>query len=381
MFPQKYLVHLLVISCICGSLSSFGISQAAPPAGTSGDEVVLKNGDKLTGGSITATKSSVTFASEYTGVVDIEWKNIKSLHIHNRVIYPGRSCRSNCPSAQTVLDDATVTVLNDGKAIKIEPGYINGLQVANIQSIGGPPSKCPGGSGGVPGPQILTFKIQLGLLSATQHQQTYGGEFDAAENWHPKECGWPRQRTFLQLIPSYDDKKGKKPPANITQNYDGKLQHLLFLQNNKYFAAINTDFYHNNSLGIYFQQTYSLGFGALLRNGHAEVDAGVAGLGEHFYSPGRSVGLVGLRLSERYDIPLDFIKENARLSELGTFFPVFNESAAWQVRGVLELNVPISKRFSLTAGAFEDYVRNAPSTFTKNYVKSTLGLQYSVGGK
>jgi Protein of unknown function, DUF481 len=375
MFTQKYFSHLLVISCLCRSLSALGISQAA------GDEVVLKNGDKLTGGSITATKSSVTFASQFTGVVDIEWINIQSLHVHNRVIYPGRSCRTNCPSAQTAIDDATVTVSNDGRTIKVEPGYANDLQVANIQSIGGPPSTCPGGSGGVPGPQILTFKIQLGLLSATQHQQTYGGEFDAAENWHAKECGWPRQRTLLQLIPSYDDKKGKKPPANITQNYDGKVQHLLFLQNNKYFAAINTDFYHNNSLGIYFQQTYSLGFGALLHNGHAEVDGGVAGLEEHFYSPGRSVGLVGLRLSERYDIPLDFIKENARLSEVGTFFPVFNESAAWQVRGVLELNVPISKRISLTAGAFEDYVRNAPSTFTKNYVKSTLGLQYSVGDK
>jgi hypothetical protein len=236
---------------------------------------------------------------------------------------------------------------------------------------------CPGGPSGVAGP-IITFKIQAGLLSATQHQQTYGGEVDLIKNWQSDDCGWPHQRSLLLLSPSYDDKKGKKPPANITQNYDGQFQHLIFLKNNKYFSSINLDFYHNNSLGIYFQQTYAAGVGALLMNGHLELDASLAGLGEHFYSPGHSAGLVGTRLTERISLPLDFIRKNASISETGIFIPVFNQPDSWQIRGIVGLNFPLSGSFSLTASVSDDYVRNAPSTFTKNYVKSTLSLQYTL---
>jgi hypothetical protein len=237
---------------------------------------------------------------------------------------------------------------------------------------------CPGLSAGT---KTLLFSVSINaaLLSATQHQQTYGGDVELMKNWNlaPAACGWPHQRTLLQLIPSYDDKKGKKPPANITQNYDGRLQHLIFLKNDKYYTSFDGDFYHNNSLGVYFQQTYSTGLGALFLSNHVELDGGLAVLGEHFYPPTKSVSLVGTRLSERVSIPLNFIMGKPTLSETGVFIPVFNQSDAWQVRGVATLFWLLPKGVSLSVKGFDDYLRNAPSAFTKNYVKTTLSIGYT----
>lgn len=237
---------------------------------------------------------------------------------------------------------------------------------------------CPGFSKGTK--QLLfSVDVNAALLSATQHQQTYGGDVELIRNWNlaPVACGWPHQRTLLQLIPSYDDKKGKKPPANITQNYDGRLQHLIFLKSDKYYASFDGDFYHNNSLGVYFQQTYATGLGALFLNNRLELDGGLAVLGEHFYPPSSSAKLVGARLSERVSIPLNFIKGKPTLSETGVFIPVFNQSDAWQVRGVTSLFWVLPKNITLTVKAFDDFLRNAPNGFTKNYVKTTLSIGYT----
>jgi len=239
-------------------------------------------------------------------------------------------------------------------------------------------TSCPGLTDGT---KAFTFNVNVnaGLLSATQHQQSYGGNILLIKNWNlaPIACGWPHQRTLVELLPSYDDKKGKKPPANITQNYDGRVQHLMFLKNDKYYSSMEGDFYHNNSLGVYFQQTYAAGLGALFLNNHLQLEGGIAALGEHFYPPTRSATLVGPRLSERISVPLSFIKGKPTLSETGVFIPVFNESGAWQIRGVTTLGWVLPPGVTITLKGFDDYIRNAPSAFTKNYVKTTLSIGYT----
>jgi hypothetical protein len=65
------------------------------------------------------------------------------------------------------------------------------------------------------------------------------------------------------------------------------------------------------------------------------------------------------------------------LSETGVFIPVFNQSDAWQVRGVATLFWLLPKGVSLSVKGFDDYLRNAPSAFTKNYVKTTLSIGYT----
>ena len=235
---------------------------------------------------------------------------------------------------------------------------------------------CPGGQAeftwGIP-----VLKVQGFILGATQRQQQFSGELMGVRNWNRTQCGFPSQRTLLDIIPSYDAKKSSTAsPLNITRNYSAKFQHLIFLKSNRYYATVNADLYHNNSLGIYLQQGYGAGMGALLFDNSFEVSADIRGVGEHFLK-GRNLSFPGSQLSERYSLPLTFIHPQATLSETLVYLLPFTEEHAWQIRSVVELSLPVTATLKVTAAAFDDYVRNAPAAFRRNYFRTSFGLQFS----
>jgi hypothetical protein len=112
-----------------------------------------------------------------------------------------------------------------------------------------------------------------------------------------------------------------------------------------------------------------------------ELDADVRYVGEQFYKPGRSAELAGSKFSFRYNVPLPFIVKGASLVETATALLVFNKAKSWQLHDDLSLYIPISNSWKLMATAFDDYLRNAPQTFRRNYVNATVGIAYSPSSK
>jgi Protein of unknown function, DUF481 len=231
---------------------------------------------------------------------------------------------------------------------------------------------CPGGTSAIPsGWSLSKASVQANVLKATQSQQTYQGELVFVGNWNPGACGYPHQRTLAEFLAGYDSKQGSKPGSIVNRSGDLRLQHLFFVPDNARFVSINADGYHNTSLGLYAQESIGLGVGTLI--GSLELDADVRFVDERFYGPTESAKLFGTLLSERYSLPIG----NAVVTETLQLLPVFNKSNAWQARGILALAVPLSRTFSLTVSAFDDYLDNAPSSFHKNYFKTTVGVQFS----
>jgi hypothetical protein len=93
------------------------------------------------------------------------------------------------------------------------------------------------------------------------------------------------------------------------------------------------------------------------------------------------MALIGSQLSERHTFPLAFIRPGAIVTETGKYIPAFNMTSAWQLSGVLELSIPITKKFQFLTAVSDYYVENAPPTFRKNYLKTTIGLQYTPNPK
>jgi len=340
------------------------------------DLLVLTDDSTLDRGTVTATAASVTFIS-VAGVINVDWKNIKSIQLHNKLIQLK-------PSGQIPISDATLTIYDDGKTVDIGPG--NRVAVTKIKAIGEPTSGrgCPGGAPGQPGFILEKVTLSAAILSATQHQQTYNGEAAALWNWNtaspgqtttsPKAgCGAPYQRTFLDILPAYDAKKTGKAAPIITRNYGATIQQLFFLSSNANYAYAVGNWYHNNSLGLYLEQNYGAGVGATHNN--LEVDADLRFVGEHFYSPGVSASLVGAGLKGSYDIPLGHKGVKLNLTE--QFVPIFNQSRAWLSNGIGALNVPFTPKWGMTVLVFDNYLRNAPDTFRRNYLKTTIGVTYS----
>ena len=139
------------------------------------------------------------------------------------------------------------------------------------------------------------------------------------------------------------------------------------------------DLYHNNSLGIYFQQSYGGGVGRIWHGTQFEAD--LRFIGEHFYGPNPSASLIGSQLSETRTFRLNWIKTGAGFAELIKYTPAFNQSSAWQLYGRGDLFIPINKRFLLSFGADDNYVENAPAPYRKNYLKTTMGLTYTPNPK
>jgi hypothetical protein len=154
---------------------------------------------------------------------------------------------------------------------------------------------------------------------------------------------------------------------------------MIFLNSDSLYVPITADLFRNNSLGVYFEQSYGAGLGTLRKNG-LELDADIRFIGEHFYGVTPSLSLVGSELQEQYEfnLPAGFV-----FFETLDYVPVFNASHAWQGKAVAGLLKPIvfTPKLSFSAMVTDDYIENAPPTFRKNYVKTTVGLTFSPGTK
>jgi hypothetical protein len=244
---------------------------------------------------------------------------------------------------------------------------IGAASISFAQSTG-----CSGGAAAPPGFLLAKFSLSAAVLSATQHQQTYQGDVKMVQTWN-SGCGWPYQRTIVDLLPSYDSKWNPHATPSITRNFGANLQHMFFLKDNAVYAYVSGNLYHNNSLGLYLRQSYGGGIGVVHEN--LELDADIRFIGEHFYSPGVSASLAGAGLKASYNIPLGGNGITLNLTEL--FVPVFNQQKAWYSEGFAALNVPITPKWSVVVGAFDNYLRNAPNKFRRNYLKSTIGISYT----
>jgi hypothetical protein len=341
------------------------------------DVVTLMNGDQISGVMTAASTAGVTLRPALLDPLSLAWHIIREAQVRHEIFLVARAC-STCKAVDRIAMN-NVTVRVAGEALQISgPGApsrrVAVSDIVCIQTVSETgPCQAPAMSQAA-GWTIAKLKAQGILLRATQQQDTIGGEADIVARWNPDAHGTAAQRTLVQLIGSYDSKRNATS-TNITRDYSAHVLHSVFLAPGSTYLSALAELYHNNSLGIYFQQAYGVGAGRLL--GHLELDGDVRFVGEHFYGSTRARSLVGSMLSERYALDLSFIAPGALLSETGRYLAVFNASAAWQAQGAVEIYLPVSRTIGITAGAFDTYVANAPAQFKKNYLKSSVGVQYS----
>jgi hypothetical protein len=367
--PRRETVFFL--ACVLFATLSFG--ETAPT--TAPDTLRFNTGDMLTGTVQWADCYSITFTNSALGTLTVKWSDVQSLAIDRAVSIIGGK-----PPAEHAFSHFKITVASampDHLNVEVDEGNTTVL-LDQLQSIVLPANASEVKLGWNP-----TVNVNAAFVASTQRQQTYGGGLTLSR-------AWPHQRTLIDLQAKYDDKRKNDLPgsATITEYDIGHFQHMFFLtSSNKYYVDPIVDLVRNNSLGLFFQQSYGAGAGALI--GRLELDADLRFIGQHFYGPNSSTGLAASQLSERYDLPLSLRKKpcdkstagGPSLTETFSFVPVFNASRAWQMRGVVELTVPVSAKFSFTTKLEDYYVENAPTPFRKNYLNTSIGLKFSPRGK
>jgi hypothetical protein len=356
------------------------------PSGGS-DRVFFTNGDQLSGDFVGATGSTVNFNAKVAGNVAIRWTEISRILLASAGVSIVRKDASRgglCTS--TAVAAPTIEVNNGRLEWKGTKGNLS-TAIDEIVSVSAPSamhetrtSSCSAGWTG-------QISMQNSAITATQNQYQLGGTLHVARDTGHSEA-FKHQVTDMTAQASFGEssKPGVSPIRTVL--YEGLVQHDVYLTLSKdgfsgtYLFGLS-DFYHNLSLAMNFQQSYGAGLGWEHVNAKGHV-YGVAGdlrfVGEDLYSPGVSETLAASGLSEHYSLPVFLNKRTfITLFERISFIPAFSDSRAFQARGVAGADLPLGKRLSIGLQETDDYLRNAPPKSKQNYSKASMNLKYTLG--
>lgn len=351
--------------------------QSAAPAD---DTVLFKNGDRLSGKLVEATHDEVTFAGTSTGTISLQWKTIQRINLYRSSL----AVTSKASSSSSALNKFTVNLdaieVHESDLVLTQSGAGPTMTVPIVDFVSLDPPGVRSGS-------ILKgwrgmLQTQDSLTGATQKKYDVAGSLHVARPTQSKDA-FSHQVTSVTLQADFGE--ASKPNASPVRTvlYQGILQQDVYL-NDKGTAYLFglSDFYHNLSLGMNFEQSYALGVGW---NGHHKKHGlGFAGdvryVGEDLYAPGTSLKLAASGLSEYYTYTFPWPKKKPiSFYERVLFVPTFNQPRAYQARGTARLKLPLTPKFSVGLQENDDYLRNAPKGSNQNYSKVSFTLNYSIG--
>src|SRR5262249_18631005 len=137
--------------------------------------------------------------------------------------------------------------------------------------------------------------------------------------------------------------------------------------------------YHNNALKLYLQQSYGGGLGTTMRSADKrqvlELLGDVRFFGQHFYSDKPTAAFTGVRIGEDYSLLIPIGGKFILCFEKINYIHPINLKDAWQIRGTMGLDVPITDIFSVSFQFNDDYFQNVANG-RKNYSKTALGFKF-----
>jgi hypothetical protein len=236
------------------------------------------------------------------------------------------------------------------------------------------------------------------ITNGTQSKIDFGGSAQVMFR-QPDLCSPASLFTHLGLYGDHTRsyKAHSTSAAITTDTFDGQASFNNSIGNSASTTVYGiVDYWANSSLGIAFQQAYGVGISHTFYSSYCSgpkrdhrVDlyvsgkVDVRGLKERLDQDGSTDVLVGMRPDFMFEIsPLSHAKDGSSKSLLsvdleGWVLPVFNFSKAFQAGGQLGFKVPLNQVFSLILSEEDDYVGNAPLAKRKNYLKSSVTLNYT----
>jgi hypothetical protein len=353
-----------------------GILSGQTPGKAEPDIMILVDGEKLIGHFESADATNVTFKSDLAGEVKVPWAKIQELKSSGKFAvakkgqtFGRREKPDQVPQGTVSLADQKVSVNGSGPNPTVIPvsETQNVIPQESFLKAFARPKLSEFWSG--------TANFGAALVQATQTSRTFTGGV-ALVRTVPSEA-WisPRYRTTLTFQSAYGTttSAGTTVKTNILH---GGIEQDEYL-NAKLFFLVDAMFDHNFSQGLGLQQTYSGGLGwVAYKNAKQELDlkGQVAYISQEFDS-GPKKNLVGAVATETYNRSLI---HGANLHQELSVVPSFNQPAAYTANFLLNLGIPISKKFNVTAG-FQDSYLNTPSPdFKKNSLLFSTALTYKI---
>jgi hypothetical protein len=395
----------LVLLAPLSSLAQAATKKPAEPAKKKEpeikEELILKNGDRLTGQMQNSTGTEVKFKSDLAGEVTVKWENVKEL----------KSSRDFAVIPKDLKEARDSAIVPQG-AIKIgEKGIIvSPVSTAKpaISEVPTAPEAKPAATKEVAAAkEIPTSKIasvvddatyqkeintKIGFRSgwdghittgtsmiySTQNTSLY--QVDTALKRSIPTVSWlePKLRTTVDFTLSAGKTTQPGTETTITNIFHvGGERDEYFSPRGYYLQVLSLD--HNYSQGLVLQQKYGGGIGAtLLKKKEAELDitADLHYETQEFQAnpsidvEALSLHLIASTLTEGYTRKWGKLQFDEKiLADL-----TWNDPSAFSASGTSSIRLPVYKRLAFSVSTIDNFLNNPQIGYKKNSFQFTTGF-------
>jgi hypothetical protein len=381
----------MALPLVCSSPFAAAQDAAAKPGV---DVLIFTNGDQLTGTLVSESGGTVAFHSDMTGDIDVDWKNIKSLHTGGTyaVISSGEKLKVGRPAPQVPV--GTLSVSNDEVSVAGVGGEVKNVPTKDAaylvkgddfqKAIAHEPGFTHGWVGGV--------TIGASLVESTQTSESFTGAIALVRTQPSVDWLLPRNKTIFDATAAY---------GLTTQPFIPGVQSASSAKTNILHGDIERDQYltprfyvlgdasadHNIGSGLRVQQIYGGGAGYSIIKEETrtlDVKGDIHYQKQDFYPAadfpsGQTLNLIGASIGEMY---MQKLPKGLVFNETGTVLPAFNTPAgqpsAFSAQIIAGLLFPVYKNLGFTVGSQDNFVNNPPLGYKKNTFQFTAGITYTV---
>jgi hypothetical protein len=374
---------LFAIGCLFVSIRS-AIAQAKPAP----DEIVFKNGDKLTGHFEGGTGNSIAFKSDSAGEITISLDSVKELHVagsfailrKDRPIAKIAEARAIAPGTIS-YSDAKLTVTRPTTDAEVVP-------VAQIAFIidAATYGKEVSGKQGPFGAWNGTLNGGATLVRATDYGETFTTGIALVRAVPTVSFLPPRDRTTFDLQETYGKLTSPVIPqtspatpaaVTVTSIFHADAEQDEYFSP-RFYALGQTAFDHNYSQGLSLQQIYGGGIGwTAIKNDKQQFDlkATIQYERQSFKTASNNKNLIGSTISEAYRRTLP---KKLLFTESASYIPAFTNSTAYSFNVSAGLALPVYKRLSVNFSTTDNYLNDPSAGYNKNSYQLVTGVSYAL---
>ena len=406
-FARRQLIFAATVALVFFT-ASFGFAQSGPEKPSESattkkpeirEELILKNGDRLTGRLLNSTGKEITFKSDLAGEVTVAWDNVEQLKstlgfaiipknikdarnsalvaegaikigAKEIVVYPRPATKSETSAATTKAESSPSSAASVATATEIPSSSIG--HVVDDSTYQKEIHRNIGWRSGWSG------HITTGTTMVFATQNSYLFQASAALKRIDPSVAWlnPRLRTTVNFALSAGQATQPDEPKTITNIYHADAERDRYFSPRGYvLQAISFD--HNYSQGLVLQQNYGTGVGAtLFKQGNSEFDLTVDLHYENqqFNAAANvsypSLDLIGSSVTEAYTHEWDKLRFDEKLLA----DTAFNDASAFSASGKSSVRMPVYKNLGFAVSATDNLLNNPQIGFKKNSFQFSTGF-------
>jgi hypothetical protein len=386
MAGKKFFSHL-ARACLAGFLFVAGF-MAVPRlvAQTAGggssvepDVLIFTDGEKLIGHLVRSTGEKLTFKSDMTGEITVEWAKVKELRSSQRFAVVPKNVKLHHVEDAGTIPQGTIAVTD--QKIAVSPGAGHAAQTMPVADAAyvvdevafrkalHNPGIWEGWKGGM--------TAGISLVEATQNSRTFTGSVGLIRAIPSEEWLEPRNRTLVDFSAAYGKLTQPNTPTVKTSIYHADGERDQYFSPRFYgFGQLSYD--HNFSQGLDLQQAYGGGIGwTILKSAKQTLDlkGGMTYVNQKFQAPAESQNLIGSTIGERYT---RILIHGLLFDEQLSVTPAWNNTKAYSAVGSAGLTLPVYKRLSVALSSIDTFLNDPPPGFKKNSFQFTTGIAYTL---